>query len=42
MSVIKYIMKIGAFIAGLFVVLNFINSKKEDDKYILLNAEHDI
>ena len=40
MSVIKLIMKIGAFFAGLFVLLNFINVK-EDDKYILLNAEND-
>ena len=41
MSVFKFIVKIGAFMAGLFVVLNFVNVK-EDDKYILLNAEHDV
>ncbi len=37
MSVIKFIAKIGAVIAGLLVLLNFTKAK-EKDQYILLNA----
>lgn len=40
MSVIRFLVKIGAFLAGLFVVLNFVKGK-EKDQYILLNAENE-
>lgn len=40
MSVIRFLVKIGAFLAGLFVVLNFVK-EKEKDQYILLNAENE-
>ena len=40
MSAIRFLMKIGAFLAGLLVVLKFIN-EKEKDQYILLNAENE-
>ena len=40
MSVIKFLMKIGAFFAGLLVLINLVKSK-EKDQYILLNAENE-
>ncbi len=41
MSFLKILMRIGAFIAGLFVVLTFWKSK-DTEEYILLNAENDV
>ena len=38
MSVFKFIAKIGAVLAGIFVLLN-ITKTKEKDQYILLNAK---
>ncbi len=41
MSVFKILMRIGAFIAGLFAVLTLWKSK-DTEEYILLNAENDV
>lgn len=40
MTIIKYFLKIVAFLAGLLVLLNFTKSK-EKDQYILLNAQNE-